>query len=88
MPGVVLNGIHIPLRPDLYTNIVFATGNSKEFTNFKGTLSANGTATASLNVPARLPIPRGFKLYHSYIVYDGMTGQIATSSNPLAVTFR
>ena len=43
------------------------------------TLSATGAATASLNVPAKLPIPWGFKLYHSYIVYDGTTGQVFSS---------
>ncbi len=62
--------------------------NSKEFTKFKGTLSATGTATASLNVPAKLPIPTGFKLYHAYVVYDGTTGQIFTSSNPVPVEFK
>ena len=88
MPGIALSGIHIPLRPDVYTDIAIGTGNSKEFTNFKGTLSATGTATALLNVPAKLPTPTGFKLYHSYVVYDGATQQIFTSSNPVSVEFK
>jgi hypothetical protein len=58
------------------------------FTKFRGTLSATGTATASLNVPANLGIPKGFKLYHAYLVYDGTTGQIFTSSNPVSVEFK
>jgi hypothetical protein len=88
MPGVVLTGIHIPLRPDVYTDIAIAAVNGKEFKDFKRTLSATGTATASLNVPAKLPIPVGFKLYHSYIVYHGTSGQIFTSSNPVSVEFK
>ena len=88
MPGIVLTGIHIPLRPDLYTDVVIGTANSREFTKFKGTLGATGTATASLNVPARLPIPSGFKLYHSYIVFDPTTGKVFTSSNPVSVEFK
>ena len=88
MPGVDLTGIHIPLVPDVYTDIVIGAVNSKEFTNFKGTLSATGVATASLNVPAKLPIPVGFKLHHAYVVYDGATGQILTSSNPVSVEFK
>jgi hypothetical protein len=88
MPGIVLSGIHIPLRPDLYTDITLTFFNTKEFTNFRGTLSATGTATASLNVPAKLPIPVGFKFYHSYVVYDGTTGQVFTSSNPVSVEFK
>ena len=57
-------------------------------TPFRGTLSASSTATASLNVPANLPIPPGFKLYHAYVVFDGTTGQVFTSSNPVSVEFR
>jgi hypothetical protein len=87
-PGVVLTGIHIPLRPDIYTDIVIGAVNGKEFKDFKRTLSATGTATASLNVPAKLPIPGRFKLYHAYIVYDATTGQILTSSNPVSVEFK
>ena len=88
MPGVVLTGIHIPLRVDPYTDLVIGFANGKEFKDFKRTLSATGTATASLNVPANLGIPKGLKLYHAYVVYDGTTGQIFTSSNPVSVEFK
>ena len=67
-PGFVLGGIHTPIRPDIYTGVCLNFANSKEFTNFNGKLSATGTASASLNIPAGLPVPRGFKLYHSYVV--------------------
>ena len=87
MPGVVLTGIHIPLNPDHYTGLVIAIGNSREFTGFKGVLSATGTATASLNVPRGLPaIPT--TLHHAFVVYDGMTNQIFTASNPVSLQLR
>ena len=88
MPVVMLTGIHIPLRPDIYTDIGLTFVNSKAFTKFKGTLSATGTATASLNVPAKLPIPVGFKFFHAFVVYDGTTGQVFTSSNAVSVEFK
>ncbi len=86
MPGVVLTGIHIPLVPDVYTDIAIGAVNTTVFTKFRGTLGATGAATASLNVPAKLPIPVEFKLHHAYVVYDGATGQIFTSSNPVPLT--
>ena len=46
------------------------------------------TAIASLKVPPNLPVPSGFKFYHAYVVYDGTTGQIFTSSNPVSVEFK
>ena len=88
MPGVVLTGIHIPLNPDLYTITAMGAVNGKEFTKFRGTLDATGLATASFNIPANLPFPTGFKLYHAYVVYDATTGQIFTSSNPVPVQLK
>ena len=57
MPGIVLTGIHIPLVPDVYTNLLLGVVNSptSTFKNFKGTLSATGTAIASITIPANLP---------------------------------
>ena len=87
VPGVVLTGIHIPLNPDHYTSLLVQTGNSREFTGFKGILSATGTASASLNVPKGLPaIPT--TLHHAFVVYDGNTSQIFTASNPVSVRLR
>ena len=46
------------------------TVNSKEFTNFRGTLSAKGLASASFNVPPNLLIASGLTVHHAYVVYD------------------
>jgi hypothetical protein len=88
MPGVSLFGVPIPLNPDAYTVIAIGAVNSKAFTNFRGTFRATGNATALLNIPAKLPIPIGFKLYHGYVLYDGTTGQVYASSNPVSVEFK
>lgn len=87
-PGINLLGVNIPLNPDAYTDIAIGAVNSTVFTNFKRTLSATGTATASLIIPAKQPIPAGFRLYHAYVVYDGTTGQFFTASNPVSVEFK
>ena len=53
-----------------------------------GTLSATGTAKAAFVAPPNLPVTSGFKFHHAYIVYDGATGQVLTSSNPVSVEFK
>ncbi len=73
---------------ELDADIALGSVNTTVFTKFMGPLSATGAATAALNVPANLSIPTGFKLYHAYVVYDGTTGQVFTSSNPVSVEFK
>ena len=46
-----------------------------------------GEATASLNVPANLPLPPGFTLYHAYVVYDA-NGQFHMASNAVPLRLR
>lgn len=87
LPGITVAGVHINLIPDAYTTLLMGLGNSAIFKDFRGTLSATGAATASLNLPAMLPIPIGTRLHHAYLVYDATTGQIHKSSNPASVVF-
>jgi hypothetical protein len=84
-PGLSLLGVHIPLNPDLYTNIAMAHVNTTAFTRFRGTLDANGLAAPSFVVPANLPLPVGFTFYHAYVVYDA-SGKFYLSSNPVPLT--
>jgi hypothetical protein len=79
-PGVNLLGIHIPLNPDPYTDVVMAASNSAMFTKFKGTLDANGLATASFHVPANLPMPPGFRFHHACLVYDASKIYMASNA--------
>jgi hypothetical protein len=57
------------------------------FTKFKGTLDANGLATASFNVPANLPLSSGFTFDHAYVVYDA-SGRFYMASNAVPLTLR
>ncbi len=69
-PGVNLGGVHIPLNPDVYTDIAFGLP-SPVFIGFRGMLDQSGRATASFNVPKGLPstLPK-FTLFHAYVVYN------------------
>jgi hypothetical protein len=86
-PGVNLLGVHIPLNPDLYTNVAMASVNTTAFTKFRGTLDANGLATASFVVPANLSVPAGFAFHHAYVVYDA-SGRFYMAGNAVPLTMR
>ena len=87
-PGVNLLGVHIPLVADPFTSIAIGLVNTAPFTNFRSTLSATGTATASLNIPANQPVSTGLKIYNAYVVYDPATGRLYASSNPVSVELK
>jgi hypothetical protein len=86
-PGVNLLGVHIPLNPDLYTDIAMVHVNTTAFTKFMGTLDANGLATASFNVPANVQAPSGFTFHHAYVVYDA-SGKLYMASNAVPLRLR
>ena len=87
-PGINLLGVHIPLNPDPYTDIALVSVNTSVFTNFQGTLDANGLATALFNVPGNLSIPSsGLTLHHAYVVYN-TSGTFHMASNPVPITLR
>jgi hypothetical protein len=86
-PGVNLLGVHIPLNPDLYSNVAMANVNTTVFTKFRGSLDANGLATASFVVPANLPLPAGFTFHHAYVVYDA-SGRLYMASNAVPLRLR
>jgi hypothetical protein len=83
-PGISLNGVHIPLNPDPYTDLAMMFVNTTVYTKFRGTLDANGLATASFNVPV---IPAGGTLYHAYVVYDA-SGKFYMASNAVPVRLK
>ncbi len=64
-----------------------AAVNTNVFTKFKGTLDANGLATASFNVPANLPLPSGVTFHHAYVVYDS-AGRFYMASNAVPLRLR
>ena len=64
-----------------------ATVNTTVFTKFKGTLDADGRASATFNVPANLPIPSGFTFHHAYVVHDA-SGRFYMASNAVPLRLR
>ncbi len=85
-PGITLLGVDIPLNPDAYTDLVIGAVNSTVFTKFRGTLDANGLATASLNFPTGLP-PIPFTVHHAYVVYDA-SGRFYMASNAVPLRLK
>ena len=69
-PGVTLGGVHIPLVPDLYTDLTITAPGAAPFVAFRGTLSRDGTGAAQFVMPAGAPSVQGLTLYHAYLVYD------------------
>ncbi|MCA8957643.1 MAG: hypothetical protein KDC87_16325, partial [Planctomycetes bacterium] len=88
IPGVVLTGTHIPLQLDAYTDITLVAANSPPLSGFRGTLDATGAGAAVLRVPAMLPVPSGFRIFHSAIVFDATTSQVLLATNPAVLVLR
>ena len=73
VPGVVVDGLLLPLTPDAYFLYTLQNPNTTVLTNTVGTLAPNGTNTApvSFNVPQGInPGLVGTNLYHAYAVVD------------------
>jgi predicted lipoprotein with Yx(FWY)xxD motif len=82
-PGVTLGSVHIPLNPDIYTDLALALP-SPFFVGFRGTLDANGRATAAFVVPKNLPPSAGGTLFHAGLVYDAANNfYLASNAVPL-----
>jgi hypothetical protein len=84
IPGITLNGIHIPLNVDPYTSITIGSAVPPIFVRFRGVLGRSGQATASFHVPAGLPVLPSVTLHHAYLVFDRSGGfHMASNSVPL-----
>jgi len=84
-PALPIDRRFVPLAAD---NLFFLTiGNALPmiFTNFTGTLSAAGTARATLNIP-NVPALVNIKLYAAYVTLPGGPAGVNTISNPLTFT--
>jgi hypothetical protein len=82
-PGVRLAGIDIPLIPDFYTDFLMVNPNAPNFVGFRGTLSATGSATAAIQIPAA--VSGAFTLHHAFIVYTGGSIHMASNASTLWV---
>lgn len=83
-PGITLQGVHIPLNPDLYTDLLLTNVNAPGLTRFRGVLDANGAATAAIQIPSSLP-PGSVTLNHAFVVYTGGAFHMASNAVPLGL---
>lgn len=81
-PGMALPGglVTLPLNWDAFTDLGLTLLNSPVFLNFYGSLSANGTAAARLDVPAGTGYS-GAMLHFAYV----LNGPFDYVSNPAAI---
>ena len=73
VPGILVDGLLLPLTPDAYFLHTLQNPNGPELTNSVGTLQPDGTnpAPVSFNLPAGLdPLLLGVNVYHAYAVVD------------------
>jgi hypothetical protein len=88
-PGVNLptssGSIHIPLNPDVWTDLTISLANTPTLTGTKAALDQQGQALASLNVPViTSPSAIGVTFHHAYLVYDAQ-GNYYLASNPVSL---
>jgi PKD repeat protein len=80
-PGITFSGLTIPLNPDNYFNILRYNPNGL-VSNSLGTLSATGTSTATLNLPAGAPPSLvGRNMNHAFVVLNPSGPGIVYVSN-------
>lgn len=86
-PEVFLGPASIPLVPDLYTDVTFALTNSNMLSSFSGIVGRDGRASASFNIPGKVPAAAiGRTAYHAYLVHD-TSGVIFDASNAVPIQF-
>jgi hypothetical protein len=85
-PGIDFGGgVLLPLNFDVYFNLTLNKKGLGAFGNFIGTLDANGSASASLTLPALMdPSLVGVKLYHAYLA-GSVLGIPEFASNAVSV---
>jgi len=82
LPGIPVGGGRIvPLNPDVFFFLSIQV--PLIFSNFQGVLSANGTATLTVNIPGVAQL-LGFRFFLGAITFDG--GGIRAITEPLGVT--
>jgi hypothetical protein len=84
--GISIGGRTVPLSFDMLLLLTVQNVLPAVFQKYQGTLSAGGTASASLLIPAG-PGLKGVTLHHAFVVIDASKpGGVGTVSNGLAVT--
>lgn len=83
-PGVVVDGLTLPLTIDPYFNYTLGRPNSAPLADSAGALDAAGAAAASFTLPPALgPTFVGLKLHHAFVTIDvAGAGQLSAASGP------
>ena len=82
VPGLPLPGglAALPVNWDIFSDLVMALLNSPVFSNFMGTLDADGRSTAQLNIPA-FPVSAGIIMHYAFCCNNPFD----FVSNPVAI---
>ncbi|MHC4516476.1 MAG: sialidase family protein, partial [Planctomycetota bacterium] len=86
-PGLAVGPVHIPLNPDLVTNLTIALANTPTFSNTKGNLDTDGRAAATIVVPGGVTGAVGLTLHFVYVLAD-KSNNLVLASNPARVTIQ
>jgi len=86
-PGLVLDGVTIPLNLDSYLLFTLTSANAGPYANTLGFLDASGDAAGSITIPSTLnPALAGLVLQHAAVVFDlPGTGVALAASNAAAL---
>ena len=85
-PGVIVNGVDIPLNPDVVTDLSQIFANSIIFQNNAGVLDATGSATVGFDTLGPRPFLAGMTWDWVCVVLDG-SGSVVHSTAPTAISF-
>jgi hypothetical protein len=88
-PGIVVEGLKLPLNADAYLVFTATTPNSPLLPGSLGVLDANGAATASFTLPPGTdPALAGVTLHHAWVELSLQSLVPLFASNPVPVTLR
>ena len=85
-PGILLNGVDIPLNPDVVTDISQILANSSIFQNNVGTLDSTGSATVGFDTLGPRPFLAGMTWNWVCIVLDA-GNSVVYSTAPTSIDF-
>ncbi len=86
LPGVLVDGLLLPLNVDAYTTWTIVNANGQNLPNSGGVLGTQGAGVAALQVPAATnPALGGLTLWHSYVVLPSSPGRVSDVSNASSV---
>ena len=89
-PGLLLDGLNLPVNVDLYTFVTLDNANTAVFQNTVGVLDAAGQAAAAIAVPPGSdPALIGLQLNHAYAVLQLTPTllQVVFTSDPVSLDF-